>query len=113
MVARRQAMEDGGAVLPWISCDELVEAPAMNPSMVSICVPVFNGGRYLPECLDSILAQTWEDLDIVVVDDGSTDESADLVADCARRDRRIRFLQNPENVGLVRNWNRCLLLSRG
>lgn len=80
---------------------------------VSVLVPVFNGGRYLPECLDSILAQDFHDCEIVIIDDGSTDDSLTLIQKYAARDARIRWLQNPRNLGLTGNSNACLRAARG
>jgi glycosyltransferase involved in cell wall biosynthesis len=66
----------------------------MNPPLISCIVPVFNGERYLKEALDSIRAQTYRPLEIVVVDDGSTDGTAAVVA---TYDDQVRYLrQEPE-----------------
>ena len=46
---------------------------------VSVCMPVYNAARYLTECIDSILAQTFTDFELLIVDDGSTDNSRDIV----------------------------------
>src|SRR5262245_51579199 len=62
----------------------------MKSSLVSCIVPVFNGDRYLGETLDSILAQTYRPLEILVVDDGSTDGTAPVVASYADRIRYVR-----------------------
>jgi glycosyltransferase involved in cell wall biosynthesis len=62
----------------------------MNPSLVSCIVPVFNGERYLREALDSILAQTYRRLEIVVADDGSADGTAGVVATFGDQVRYIR-----------------------
>jgi len=86
---------------------------ATRTPLVSICVPAFNGARFLRECLDSALAQTCADLELLVVDDGSGDDTAALARDYARRDRRVRVHENERNLGLVANWNRCVELARG
>lgn len=64
----------------------------MKPTLISCIVPVFNGERYIGEALDSILAQTYRRLEIIVADDGSTDGTASVVADYGKQ---IRFLQQP------------------
>jgi glycosyltransferase involved in cell wall biosynthesis len=64
---------------------------------VSVIVPAFNQGRFLGEALDSVLGQTHQDLEVVVVDDGSTDETAEVVR--SRRDPRVRYIHQ-ENQGL-------------
>ena len=66
--------------------------------MVSIIVPVYNVGAYLRKCLDSILNQTYRELEILVIDDGSTDRSG-KICDEYRKDRRVRVFHT-ENRGL-------------
>ncbi len=80
---------------------------------VSLCVPTYNGAAYLAECLESILAQTVEDVEILIVDDCSQDETLTIAQDYQRRDSRIRVEANPQNLGLVGNWNRCIQRARG
>jgi glycosyltransferase involved in cell wall biosynthesis len=92
----------------------LATCPVASPKPhVSVCVPTYNGARFLRQCLDSALSQSWRDLEILVVDDGSTDESLAIARDYARRDARVRVVANPTNLGLVENWNRCVALARG
>lgn len=69
--------------------------------MISVIVPVFNAEKYLRKCLDSIMGQTLRDLEIILVDDGSCDESGGICDEYARRDQRIRVLHK-ENEGVVR-----------
>ncbi len=59
---------------------------------VSVVIPVYNASRYLRECVDSVLAQTYSDLDIVLVDDGSTDDSGAVCDEYAAADCRVRAL---------------------
>ena len=66
---------------------------------ISIVVPVFNVEPYLRDCLDSVLAQTFRDLEIICVDDGSTDGSSAILAEYAKTDDRIRVIRQP-NGGL-------------
>ena len=80
---------------------------------VSVCIPTYNGEKYLAECLDSICAQTFADFEVLVVDDCSTDTTLEIAGEYAARDSRIRILQNERNLGLVGNWNRCVELARG
>ena len=72
----------------------------VNPK-VSILVPVYNAGKYLCRCLDSIVNQTLKEIEIILVDDGSTDNSAKLIKEYAYRDSRIRIFTHPENKGTV------------
>jgi glycosyltransferase involved in cell wall biosynthesis len=85
----------------------------MIPPKVSVLVPVFNGARHLAECLDSILTQDFRDLEILLGDDGSTDESPQIIQSFAARDPRIRWWTNPHNHGLTGNSNVCLRAARG
>lgn len=72
--------------------------------LVSVVVPVYNVEKYLARCLDSIIAQTYKNLEIILIDDGSTDSGGKICDDYAARDSRIRVIHQ-ENVGLaeVRN----------
>jgi glycosyltransferase involved in cell wall biosynthesis len=81
--------------------------------VVSVLVPVFNGEKFLAECLDSILAQDFSDYELLIGDDGSTDGSRALIEKYATRDPRIRWWRNPVNLGLAGNFNCCLRAARG
>ncbi len=80
---------------------------------VSVLVPVCNGEAFLAECLESILAQDFADMEILIADDASTDGSVALVERYAARDSRIRWWKNPANLGLARNFNCCLRAAKG
>jgi len=71
---------------------------------VSVIVPVFNGEAFLRECLDSVLAQTMDDFELLVGDDNSSDSSRAILAEY--RDPRVRVFLNDRNVGLFANLNR-------
>jgi hypothetical protein len=78
---------------------------------ISVLMPVYNAGRFLPAALDSILAQTFADFELIAIDDGSRDGSADVLAEFAARDPRIRVV-GQENRGIVATLNRALELAR-
>ncbi|MGH2354710.1 MAG: glycosyltransferase family 2 protein [Chloroflexota bacterium] len=80
---------------------------------VSVCIPTYNRSGYLRAALDSALAQTYRDFELLVVDNGSTDDTAAVVAGYAAQDRRVCYRRNPRNLGVVGNWNRCLALAQG
>lgn len=80
---------------------------------VSIGLPVYNGERFLADALDSILGQTFEDFEVIVSDNASTDGTAEIAREYAARDRRIRYTQTPHNLGSGPNFNRAYELSRG
>ncbi len=83
----------------------------MSTPVVSILLPVHNGGPMLRESVESLLHQTWTDWELVAVNDGSTDGSGDVLRSYA--DSRIRVLDNPENMGLIASLNRGLAACRG
>lgn len=80
-------------------------------SLVSICIPTYNGARWIRESIRSALDQTHERLEILVVDDRSTDNTLDIVS--TFQDHRVRVTVNERNLGIVGNRNRCIRLSKG
>ena len=84
----------------------------MNPT-VSLLVPAFNRADLLVPCLDSALAQTMPDFEVVVVDGASTDGTWDVCLRYAAADPRVRVFRDPVNTGPVRGWWRCVEEARG
>jgi glycosyltransferase involved in cell wall biosynthesis len=80
---------------------------------VTVAIPTYNGESYLEECLVSALSQSVSDMEIVVVDDCSTDRTWAVVEAYSKRDERIRAFRNPVRLGLVGNWNRSIRHSTG
>lgn len=80
--------------------------------LISMIVPVYNVARYLPECLDSILAQTYSDFELLLIDDGSADESGLICDQYAEKDSRIRVIHRP-NCGVSAARNLGLDLAAG
>lgn len=78
---------------------------------VSICVPTYRGAAYLANTIESVLAQTFTDFELVIIDDNSPDETSNVVA--GYNDPRIRYLKNVHNLGPEGNWNRCFQEARG
>lgn len=71
---------------------------------VSVIIPIYNAAQYLAECIDSVLGQTMSDFELLLVDDGSTDESAEICERYAARDPRVRlFRQSNAGVSVARN----------
>jgi glycosyltransferase involved in cell wall biosynthesis len=85
----------------------------MPPPLVSIGFPVYNGEKTVRQTLDSILAQDFEDFELIISDNASTDNTAAICQDYAARDRRIRYFRNPSNIGVGPNHNRVFEISRG
>lgn len=84
----------------------------MKNYKISIIVPVYNTEKYLKKCVDSLMNQTYRNLEILLVDDGSTDGSGRLCDEFVRRDLRIRAVHK-ENGGLVSAWKRGVTESTG
>jgi len=88
------------------------DAPG-SAALVSIALCTYNGSRFLAQQLDSLLAQTHPRLEIVVVDDASTDDTVAILENYARRDPRIQVSVNEVNVGFAQNFDRALACCRG
>src|SRR5438270_12301052 len=80
---------------------------------VSVCIPTYNGEAFVRQCIESVLAQSFPDFELIVVDDGSTDGTWDIVRDYEARDCRFRVSRNEVNKGLVGNWNHCVDVATG
>lgn len=83
-----------------------------NPG-VSIGLPVYNGERYLSRAIDSILAQDFSDLELIISDNASEDATQEICQEYLGRDPRIRYYRNEQNVGASKNWRRVSELSNG
>lgn len=71
---------------------------------VSVIIPMYNAEPYIRQCIQSVILQTWSNLEILVIDDGSTDRSLEVCEDLSRIDDRIRILtQNNQGVSAARN----------
>ncbi len=78
---------------------------------VSVLMPVYNGARWVADAIDSILRQTFADFEFIIINDGSTDNSAQIIE--SFNDARIRFINNPDNRGLISVLNLGLELCGG
>lgn len=76
----------------------------MNKPLISVIIPVFNTGGYLTNCLDSVLNQTYSNLQVIIVDDGSTDGSSNVCDEYAQKDKRVVVIHKKnEGVSIARN----------
>ncbi|MFN8595220.1 MAG: glycosyltransferase [Anaerolineae bacterium] len=82
----------------------------MSPK-VSVCIPTYNYAAYLSVAIQSVLTQTFTDWELIVVDNCSTDNTAEVVTSFLSE--RVRYVRNDTNLGMVGNWNRCLELAQG
>lgn len=85
----------------------------MDSPLISIIVPTHNRADLLPEALRSVLAQTFSDWELIVMDDASTDGTAAVMADFTSRDGRIRYVRNEKNLGIAKNRNEGLAQAKG
>jgi glycosyltransferase involved in cell wall biosynthesis len=86
---------------------------AVDLPRVSIGIPVRNGQRYLREAMDSLLAQSMSDLEIIICDNASTDGTEQIGREYAARDPRVRYHRNAQDIGPANNHNLCFEMSRG
>lgn len=84
-----------------------------NIPKISIGMPVYNGVKYIREALDSLLAQTFTDFELIISDNASTDATQSICEEYARRDPRIRYVRQAENKGALANFQFVLDQSRG
>lgn len=84
----------------------------MRTPTISVIVPVYNAEKYLPKCLESILSQTFTDFELLLIDDGSTDNSSKICDNYASKDNRIRVFHK-ENGGVSSTRNRGIKESQG
>ena len=79
--------------------------------LVSVILPVYNCEKYIKEAVDSLLNQTYKNLEIIIIDDCSTDKTLDVLSEY--KDQRIKILENDENYGIVYSLNRGLDIAKG
>ena len=83
----------------------------MNKPKLSVCIPVYNCGEYIKECIDSVLSQCYKNFELVILDNQSTDNTVSVINSFT--DDRIRFYQNETNIGMLKNWNKVLSYAQG
>ena len=84
----------------------------MQPK-VSVLIPVYNREKLIGRCIQSALNQSMTDIEVVVVDNASTDDTWDVCSQFAKMDNRVKIFCNATNIGPVRNWYECLKHARG
>jgi len=85
----------------------------MDNKLVSIAMCTYNGERFLKQQIDSLIGQTYKNLEIIIVDDGSDDATVDIVNDYAAQDARIKLIRNEKNLGYVKNFEKGISLCTG
>jgi glycosyltransferase involved in cell wall biosynthesis len=80
---------------------------------LSVIMSVYNNERYISRAIDSILAQSFEDFEVIIVDDASTDNTLDILTSYAQKDSRIKIIKNEKNIGLTQSLNKALQYAHG
>jgi len=83
------------------------------PPKISVCIPVRNGGKFLPLAVDSVLSQSFHDMELIIVDNCSTDGTAEWLAKKASPVGKARVYRNAVDIGMTRNFNACLSYATG
>src|SRR5687768_698587 len=91
--------------------DQGLKMQSERAPRVSLGMPVYNGEPFIVEALDSLLAQTFEDFEIVICDNASTDGTEEICRMYAEKDERIRYFRNRTNYGYINNFNLTFRLS--
>ena len=84
----------------------------MSNPLISVIIPIYNVESYLKECLDSVLYQTLQNIEIICINDGSTDNSKNILESYANYDKRIKLI-NKQNEGVAKARNEALLFAKG
>jgi len=83
------------------------------PALISVLIPVYNQAKYLRDTLNSVLKQTYQNLEIIISDDCSTDRSEEIIQQYASGDKRIVVIKNSTNIGLCENFNQVFDAATG
>lgn len=79
----------------------------MEKGLISVVIPTYNQDKFIADTLESVITQTYKDLDIIVADDASQDKTVQIVEEFASSDSRIRILKSQQNLGIPANFNRA------
>jgi glycosyltransferase involved in cell wall biosynthesis len=109
----RHVISDVSEPLVSVQHAQTAPATAARPPRVSVVIPCYNYGQYLPECVESALTQEGVEVDVLIVDDASSDDSAQVAAEIAAKDPRVKVLGHATNQGNVRTYNDGLALVTG
>lgn len=84
----------------------------MQP-LVSVCIPAYNNSATIANTIQSILGQTYQNIEVIIADDKSSDNTVEIVEAIAAENERVKLYRNEQNLGMVGNWNHCLALCKG
>ena len=81
--------------------------------MLSIGLPVYNEENFISETLNSILSQTYTNFELIISDNNSTDSTKKIIEKFEKKDKRINFIKNKDNIGMINNFNLVFKKSKG
>lgn len=84
-----------------------------NNNLVSIIVPVYNSEMVLSDCIESVLQQTYQDWELIMINDGSKDRSVNMINKYVTKDKRVKLINQPKNMGVAAARNRGIEASQG
>jgi len=90
-----------------------INESVISEPLVSILIPTYNREKLIGETIESAINQTYKHIEIIVVDNKSTDKTWEIITKYSRKDQRIKVYQNEKNIGPVRNWKKCLEYAQG
>ena len=82
----------------------------MKQPLVSVCIPTYNNADYIEETMRSVLNQTYQNIELIIVDDQSEDGTVQVVKNV--KDPRVKLFINEKNLGMSGNWNHCMELCK-
>ena len=82
-----------------------------NKPLVSICIPAYNSADYLGDAIESVIAQSFKDFELIIVDNNSSDKTALIISKYS--DPRISYVKNDQTLSMAENWNKCISLASG
>lgn len=94
-----------------ISSNNIQTSVIEEQPVVSVILPCYNAETYIGDCLESILSQTWKSFELIIIDDGSTDNTASIIKN--HDDSRIKYIKNKKNRGIVYSLNKGISLAKG
>ncbi|MEI6729528.1 MAG: glycosyltransferase, partial [bacterium] len=75
---------------------------------VTIGIPTYNSQKFIEQAINSVLSQTYQDFELIICDDLSSDNTDEIINIYLEKDKRIRYFKNPEHIGLFENFNQCI-----
>lgn len=91
----------------------IIKGDSISHPLVSILIPVYNREKYIKETIDSAIRQTYSNIEIIVVDNNSSDDTWNIIVKISENDKRIKIFKNETNIGPVLNWKRCVSEASG